>query len=69
MVEILIKKGAKLDKELSDGRNSLILAFELQDMVLVDMLLSADINTNFVNSTGPYADLARQYQRPDRSTF
>jgi ankyrin repeat protein len=66
-VDLLIKRGAKVDKEMTDGRGPLILAFELQNMIIVDMLLSADTNVNFSNYHGVFYDLARQYQRTDRS--
>lgn len=56
-----------MDKKTSDGRDALILAFEQQDMILVDMLLSADPNVNFDNRQGTFCDLARQYQLPNRS--
>lgn len=66
-MDLLIKRGAKVDKEMADGRSPLILAFELQNMIIVDMLLSADTNVNFSNYQGVFYDLARQYQRTDRS--
>ena len=63
------QKGAKIDKPMTDGRTSVIKAMENKDMPMIDILLAADKEQNFVNKSSFLYEMADLYQRDDRGLF
>ena len=54
---------------MMDGRVALFKAMEAQDMEMVDILLEADLVSNYIDPQGFMAAMATKYQAKDRSKY
>ncbi len=61
-----IQKGAKVDRQMSDGTVPLMRAFDNQDMTNVNYILNADLEHNFLHRDGITAESASAYQSKQR---
>ncbi|KAI0228407.1 hypothetical protein LSAT2_021116 [Lamellibrachia satsuma] len=66
VVDLLVRRNAKVDKPMSDGSTSLVKAFGVRDMEMVHRLLRADLYNNFEYSEEKMHQLAVAYQDKDR---
>ncbi len=61
-----MQKGAKVDRQMSDGTVPLMRAFDNQDMNNVNYILNADLEHNFLHKDGITAESANAYQSKQR---
>ncbi len=52
---------------MSDGRTALVKSLETRDEHMMNMLLNADLNLNFIHKGDFFHEMAVKYQAPDRS--
>ena len=60
-------KQAKLDKKLSNGKTALILASEKDDKMMIDRILSANLLDNYTDRNGFTYEMAKEFQKPEKS--
>lgn len=65
-VQLLISKGGKIDKEMSDHRTALISATDSEDMAMVDKLLQADPVLNCHNHNSLDHQVIKLFQSPNK---
>ena len=61
-----MQRGAKVDKRMADGRTALVKSMETRDERMMDQLLNADLQINYIDQAGFMYNIAKQYQQKDR---
>jgi len=51
---------------MADGRTSLVKSMETRDERMMDLLLNADPQINYIDQAGFMYNIAKQYQQKDR---
>ena len=66
---LCLQRGAKVDRLLADGRCLVLKMYEANDQTMVNHILLADLDHNFIDADGLTAQLAAAYQKRDRGEY